>query len=65
LSSWTLDVDYFLFYFTEILTPEGDSEDEEYGHDNVVNMILEIGKGLGFDVLREVPLAIGTRVDAI
>jgi hypothetical protein len=60
-----LDVDYFLFYFTEILTPEGDSEDEEYGHEDVVNMILEIGKGLGFDVLREVPLAIGTRVDAI
>lgn len=60
-----LDVDYFLFYSTEILTPEVESMDEEYEHDDVINMILEIGKGLGFDVSREVPLAIGTRVDAM
>lgn len=61
-----LDVDYFLYY---VLTLEedldGGEQEHHYDHDEVVNTILDIGKGLGFDVSSEVPLVTGARVDAV
>lgn len=61
-----LDVDYFLYY---VLTIAEDVEEyvaeEMLDHDEVVNMLMSIGKGLGFDVLREVPLMAGARVDVV
>ncbi|MEM3544551.1 MAG: hypothetical protein QXF08_01805 [Nitrososphaerota archaeon] len=56
-----LDVHYFLYYIAEL----SDTLDEEVDHEEIINMVLNIGKGLGFDVSREVPLATGTRVDVI
>jgi hypothetical protein len=59
-----LDVDYFLSYLVDLQDIE-DGEDEVPDHGEIVDMVLNIGKGLGFDVLKEVPLASGTRLDAL
>jgi hypothetical protein len=59
-----LDVDYFLSYLVDLQDIE-DGEDEVPDHGEIVEMVLNIGKGLGFDVLKEVPLASGTRLDAL
>jgi hypothetical protein len=59
-----LDVDYFLSYLVDLQDIE-DGKDEVPDHGEIVDMVLNIGKGLGFDVLKEVPLASGTRLDAL
>jgi len=63
-----LDVDLFLYYVVavakEIEAPEAEVE-EEFDHDEIKEMLLQIGQGLGFEVDSEVPLAPGAKVDAI
>ncbi len=63
-----LDVDLFLYYVVATAkkteTPEMETE-EEFDHDEIKEMLLQIGQGLGFEVDSEVPLAPGTKVDVI
>jgi len=59
-----LDVDYFLYYVAEV-DNSNDGDDGVPDHDEVVERILSIGQGLGFDVGAEVPVAVGARVDAV
>ncbi len=59
-----LDVDYFLYYvLISDIGPE--SSEEVPDHDDIIEMVLNIGKGLGFDVSSEVPLTTGARVDVV
>ncbi|MEM3066314.1 MAG: hypothetical protein QXI81_03170 [Nitrososphaerota archaeon] len=61
-----LDVDYFLYYVLTIAEEESRQVVEEpFEHDDIINMLLNIGRGLGFDALREVTLAAGARVDVV
>jgi hypothetical protein len=61
-----LDVDFFLSYIFKLQDTAVDKDEGEMrDHPEIVDMVLNIGKGLGFDVLKEVPLASGTRIDAL
>jgi len=60
-----LDVDYFLYYISMIAKEEEHEPEEAYDHDEIVNMLLNIGKGLGFDVSSEAPLVSGTKIDVV
>ena len=61
-----LDVNHFLYYLAITLDIKGNGSGENVPeHDEIVDMVLNIGKGLGFDVLKEVPLVTGTRIDAL
>lgn len=61
-----LDVDYFLYYVITIAEEEsGQIVEEPFEHDDIIDMLLNIGRGLGFDALSEVTLAAGTRVDVV
>lgn len=62
-----LDVHYFLYYaLTRSEKVEGERRpDEPLEHGEIIRMLLNIGRGLGFDAMAEVPLAPGTRVDAV
>jgi len=63
-----LDVDLFLYYVVavakKIKVPEVEVE-EEFDHDEIKEMLLQIGQGLGFEVDSEVPLAPGAKVDVV
>lgn len=61
-----LDVHYFLYYVLTIAEEESEAAAKEsLEHEDIVNMLLSIGRGLGFDALREVSLAAGARVDVV
>ncbi len=63
-----VDMDYFLYYVAEL--SGGIEEQEVLGEpamdqDELVERVLSIGQGLGFDVKAEHPVATGARVDAV
>ncbi|MCX8193527.1 MAG: hypothetical protein N3G77_06950 [Nitrososphaeria archaeon] len=62
-----LDAHYFLYYVLMYTEAVGEAEklEELPDHEEIINMLLNIGRGLGFDALAEVPLAPGTRVDVV
>ncbi|MEN2974261.1 MAG: hypothetical protein ABDH32_01635 [Candidatus Caldarchaeales archaeon] len=61
-----LDVDYFLYYVLELVEEDEKYAGEEvFDHDEVVDMLLRIGRGLGFDAFKEVPLTYGAKVDLV
>ncbi|MCS7135783.1 MAG: hypothetical protein RMJ14_04475 [Nitrososphaerota archaeon] len=62
-----LDVHYFLYYVLMHVETVNESEklEESPDHGEIINMLLNIGRGLGFDALAEVPLVPGTRVDVV
>ena len=63
-----LDVDLFLYYVAAIAGKAKVLEvepEEEFDHDEVKEMLLQIGQGLGFEVDSEVPLAPGAKVDVV
>ncbi len=61
-----LDVDYFLYYVLTVVEEEAEQVAEEsFEHDDIVGMLLNIGRGLGFDAMKEVTLAAGARVDVV
>lgn len=61
-----LDVDYFLYYLGELHDVDENTVEDHYGdHNEIVDMVLNIGRGLGFDVSSEIPLVTGTRVDCV
>jgi hypothetical protein len=41
------------------------AEEVQFDHDAVVDRIVELGDGLGFEVQKESPIAAGCRIDAI
>jgi len=60
-----LDVHYFLYYVLTVAREEEHVVEEAYEHDEIINMLLNIGKGLGFDVSSEVPIVTGTKIDVV
>lgn len=61
-----LDVDYFLYYIVSLHYESNHEPDEgDYDPDEVVETLLKLGRGLGFDASSEVFLTTGTRVDAV
>lgn len=61
-------VDFFLYYIIEY-TPEKEVimevEDYSFDHDEIVDMLVEIGNGLRFEVESEKLIAKGARVDVV
>ncbi|GIU71858.1 MAG: hypothetical protein KatS3mg003_1337 [Candidatus Nitrosocaldaceae archaeon] len=62
-----LDIDMLLhlYYTGKIEITKPPNSDNYISHQEVIEMILRVGKGLGFETDKEVPLVTGTRVDAI
>jgi len=63
-----LDVDLFLYYVAAVAEKVQAIEvepEEDFDHDEVREMLLQIGQGLGFEVDSDVPLAPGAKVDVI
>ena len=60
-----VDVDYFLFYVSNLETDEEESEEpiEDFDHEEFKQKLLEIGDGLGFDVEEEYEAGPGARLD--
>lgn len=65
-------LDFLLYYLSlrkiqdaEIVTPAEDIETDEIGHGEVINQILELGDGLGFEVQKEFSVMRGCRIDAL
>lgn len=62
-----VDVDYFLFYISNLETEyTGDTKEkpvEDFDHDQMQEKLLEVGDGLGFDVEAEYEAGPGARVD--
>lgn len=57
-----LELDYFLYYILEEAPPE-EEEVEDFIHDEVRNLLRELGDGLGFDVDVEYQAAPGAQID--
>ncbi|RLE84687.1 MAG: hypothetical protein DRJ67_10155 [Thermoprotei archaeon] len=57
-------VDLLFWYVDTCLIPAGERR-VGYTHDEIVEILLAVGRSLGFDVDREVPVARGARVDAV
>ncbi|MEM3384543.1 MAG: hypothetical protein QXE78_03290 [Nitrososphaeria archaeon] len=62
-----LFVDFFLFYVSTYLGEEKVVEDEDYSfdHDEIIEKLVEIGNGLGFEAESEKLIAKGARVDVV
>jgi len=63
-----LDVDLFLYYVASTAGKAKNVEtkfDEEFDHEEIKEMLLQIGQGLGFEADSEVPLAPGAKVDVV
>jgi len=64
-----IDVDYFLYYIyeqREIRAIEAQpAEDYDFDHDEIVEKLVAIGSGLGFEADSNVQVAKGARVDAL
>lgn len=68
LGSSYLDVDlFFMYYLSEynVNVKRRDIEDRGIEHDDIINMLLEIGNNLGFDVKSEEQIAKGSRIDVV
>ena len=57
-------VDLLLWYVDSRLIPAGERR-EGYTHDEIVEILLAVGRSLGFDVDKEVNVAKGSRVDVV
>jgi hypothetical protein len=64
-----LDVDYFLYHVQENFKTTKqlglEKEVKEFDHQEVKEMLVRLGQGLGFDAEEEVPIATGSRVDVV
>jgi hypothetical protein len=62
-----LEVDLFLFYLaTRRQAPQPTvEEDYDFDHDEIVDELVEIGNGLGFEAEKEWKVAKGARVDVV
>lgn len=58
-----LELDYFLFYVVTETTEEKEEPVEDFSHDDMIETLLEIGDGLGFDVDKEYQAGPGARID--
>jgi hypothetical protein len=62
-------VDLFLYYVYQLYagetTPEEGQEDYDFDHDEIVEKLVTLGNGLGFEVEQEKLIAKGARVDVI
>jgi len=62
-------VDLFLYYVYQLYagetTPEEKEEDYDFDHDEIVDKLVTLGIGLGFEVEQEKLIAKGARVDVI
>ncbi|MEM3537010.1 MAG: hypothetical protein QXG30_00855 [Candidatus Korarchaeum sp.] len=69
LGSDLLDVDLLLYFIQsgiEEVAPEpGIEEDYDFDHDEIVEKLVALGEGLGFEAESEVPIATGARVDVV
>lgn len=59
-----LDVDYFLYYIATQIDDSGQS-DTTYDSEEITQHLTKVGSLLGFDVLREVTITPGARVDLV
>ena len=68
------ELDLLLYYFsTQVTEPgrpgeapdDGDGEEEDFDHDAVIDQVIELGDGLGFEVEKEFSVMRGCRIDAI
>jgi hypothetical protein len=62
-----LKLDFLLYFVSTQETPTvSPTEDiEDFDHDNVIDQVLELGDGLGFEVDKEFTVMRGCRIDAI
>jgi len=63
-----IDVDFLLYFIVTTVPgepPEHKREDYEFDHDEVVDVLVQIGTGLGFDAESGKLIAKGAKVDAI
>jgi len=65
-----LKLDFLLHYlateYEEMIPPSSEMEiKEEFDHDDVVDQVLQLGDGLGFDVKKEYYITKGCKIDAI
>jgi len=58
-----LELDYFLFYVVTESSEEKEEPVEDFSHDEMIETLLEIGDGLGFDVDKEYQAGPGARID--
>jgi hypothetical protein len=67
-------VDLFLYYVYQNFVyqqefietaPEEEQEDYDFDHDEIVDKLVTLGNGLGFEVEQEKLIAKGARVDVI
>ncbi|MBO3842694.1 MAG: hypothetical protein FGF48_09825 [Candidatus Brockarchaeota archaeon] len=63
-----INVDLFLFYLVARRKEEtavGEEEDYDFDHDEIVEKLVEVGSGLGFEASSEYQVAKGARVDVL
>lgn len=59
-----LEIDYFLYFFVEKSSEQEEEEKiEDFSHSEMIDTLLEIGDGLGFDVDKEYQAGPGARID--
>jgi hypothetical protein len=61
-------VDFFLYYIVTYISEKEvtiEIEDYSFDHDEIVDMLVEIGNGLGFEAESEKLIAKGARVDVV
>jgi hypothetical protein len=68
-------LDFFLYFLSRELPPpvtiapntkaDAPTDTEGFDHDEVIDQVLELGDGLGFEVQKEFSVARGCRIDAI
>lgn len=56
---------YFIATRSKVTEEYGEDEDYEFDHDEIIDKLVAIGEGLGFESSREVTIAKGARVDAL
>jgi hypothetical protein len=69
------ELDFLLYYIsseTDLLNvddtesvPDSEEEKDEFVHDDVIEQVLELGDGLGFEVEKEYSVLSGCRIDAL
>ncbi len=65
-----LEFDFLLYYISELVEEKVEKEltvvpEEGFDHDATIDLILQLGDGLGFDIQKEYKVTSGCRIDAI
>lgn len=58
-----LELDYFLYYVVEKSLEAEEKKRKDFSHDEMIETLLEIGDGLGFDVDKEYQAGPGAQID--